>query len=50
MSVPAFDARTDLSSVTINFGLPEGVTVTPASGAQHDFSSFEHEKPLQNGM
>ena len=46
VSVPAFDARTDLSSVTINFGLPEGVTVTPASGAQHDFSSFEHEKPF----
>ncbi|MEP5792071.1 MAG: DUF4960 domain-containing protein [Cyclobacteriaceae bacterium] len=44
-----FAPRTDLSAVTIDVTLPEGVTVTPETGAAQDFTSGAVVYTISNG-
>ncbi|REE05538.1 DUF4960 domain-containing protein [Marinoscillum furvescens] len=45
-----FAPRTDLTSVVIEVTLPEGVTVSPASGVAQDFSSGPVTYTISNGV
>ncbi|MEQ8472006.1 MAG: DUF4960 domain-containing protein [Marinoscillum sp.] len=44
-----FPPRTDLSVVTIDITLPEGVTVTPATGVAQDFTAGSVTYTISNG-
>ncbi|MEQ9022507.1 MAG: hypothetical protein RLN82_07065, partial [Pseudomonadales bacterium] len=44
-----FPPRTDISAVTIAVTLPEGVTVSPASGTAQDFSAGAVTYTISNG-
>ena len=44
-----FPPRTDLTAITVNVTLPEGVSVTPESGSAQDFSSGAVAYTISNG-